>query len=97
MSAWPYTDIEAPGRISLARVYAARLGHLRRRRAQAQWPMSCPSCNAGQPGDCDCEQAQEAKPEPLTRKESVQFWLLTALPSVVALLSYALFIWWTKP
>lgn len=90
-------DLPKPGIVSLSKVYAARLGHLRRRRAQAQWPMSCPSCKAGQPGDCDCEQIQEAKPEPLTRKESVQFWLLTAAPSVAALLSYAFFIWATQP
>ena len=90
-------DLPKPGIVSLSKVYAARLGHLRRRRSQAQWPMSCPSCNADQPGDCDCEQTQEAKPEPLTRKEAIEFWLLTAAPSVTALLGYVLFIWWTQP
>jgi hypothetical protein len=102
MSTWPRHDLPHPGRCSLARVVAARKGHARRR-AKAL-PMTCPTCNTGTPGACDCPQAGGSacselleEGEPLTRREAVEFWLITAAPAAAAGLGFALLVWWLKP
>ena len=66
MSAWPHTDLPAPGRFSLSRVVAARKGHATRRRAAD--PMVCPVCNTGHRGECDCVEMAVYDPSDDDRK-----------------------------
>lgn len=96
MSTWPHDDLPAPGRFSLARVLAARKGHARRRamvqmQGRDAWPAreNSPEMACYDPSDDDGE--------PLTWRESVRFWLVTATPAAVAGLGFFFLVWATKP
>lgn len=96
MSTWPHDDLPAPGRFSLARVVAARLGHARRRsmvqmQGRDAWPAreNAPEMAVYDPTEDDGE--------PLTWRESVRFWALACAPTVVAVAGFALIVWMFKP
>lgn len=98
---WPHTDLPSPGRVSLGRVVAARIGHARRR-GRAFVPQGCT-----QQGRLDesipsqaasaCSEYLEDEGEPLTWRESLRFWATTAAPAVVAGLAFVLLVWGFKP
>lgn len=109
MSAFLHHDLPKPGRFSLAKVFAARLGHARRRAKSAddvaaetlsqRFPDCDGACESGR-SHCACHpvpskaaQRRDQPPVPLTRKELAQFWLLASAPAVVLLACVGAYIW----
>lgn len=90
-----HTDLPKPGRFSLGRVVAAKLGHARRRMVQMQGRDAWPA-RENSP-EMACYDTTQDDGTPLTWREAVRFWLITATPAAVAGLGFFFLVWATKP
>lgn len=74
---WPH-DTPAPGRVSLGRVVAARMGHARRRQKSERFFDDYPDF---QPA----EACTEVGAEPVRGKQAAKVWVVLLTPGTVAI------------
>lgn len=94
-----HNDLPAPGRVSLTRVFAARLGHARRK-GRSFVPQGCDHQGRQEPTIphiVDRLREEYDEGEPLTWRESIRFWATTAAPAVVMGLVFFIALWATQP